>query len=325
MELPRRQFLQLAAASAVLPAVSHIARAQTYPTRPVRIIVGFSAGGTADIIARVTGQWLSERLPQPFVIENRTGAGGNIGTEAVVKAPPDGYTLLLVAPTNAINAMLYDKLDFNFIRDIAPVASVMRTPGVMEVNPSFPAKTVPEFIAYAKANPGKLNMAIGGIGTAQHTYGELFKMLAGVDLVPVFYRGSRPALTDLIGGRVHVLFDILPSSMGFIGAGTVRALAVSTATRWEMLPDIPTIAEFVPGYEASSWYGIGAPSNTPAEIVETLNKEINAGLTDPKFKARLAAVGGTVLPGTPADFKKLIADETEKWGKVIRAANIKPG
>jgi tripartite-type tricarboxylate transporter receptor subunit TctC len=325
MKPPRRRFLQLAAASVALPALSRIARAQSYPTKPVRIIVGFSAAGTADIIARVTGQWLSERLPQQFVIENRTGAGGNIGTEAVVKAPPDGYTLLLVAPTNAINAMLYDKLDFNFIRDIAPVASVMRTPGVMEVNPSFPAKTVPEFIAYAKANPGKLNMAIGGIGTAQHTYGELFKMLAGVDLVPVFYRGSRPALTDLIAGRVQVLFDILPSSMGFIKAGTVRALAVSTATRWETLPDIPTIAEFVPGYEASSWYGIGAPSNTPAEIVEKLNKEINAGLTDPKFKLQLAAVGGMALPGSPADFKKLIADETEKWGKVIRAANIKAG
>jgi tripartite-type tricarboxylate transporter receptor subunit TctC len=325
MKPPRRRFLQLAAAAVALPAVSRIARAQSYPTKPVRIIVGFSAGGTADIIARVTGQWLSERLPQQFVVENRTGAGGNIGTEAVVKAPPDGYTLLLVAPTNAINAMLYDKLDFNFIRDIAPVASVMRTPGVMEVNPSFPAKTVPEFIAYAKANPGKLNMAIGGIGTAQHTYGELFKMLAGVDLVPVFYRGSRPALTDLIAGRVQVLFDILPSSMGFIKAGTVRALAVSTATRWETLPDIPTIAEFVPGYEASSWYGIGAPINTPAEIVEMLNKEINAGLTDPKFKAQLAAVGGMALPGSQADFKKLIADETEKWGKVIRAANIKAG
>jgi len=325
MKPPRRRFLQLAAAAVALPAVSRIARAQSYPTKPVRIIVGFSAGGTADIIARVTGQWLSERLPQQFVVENRTGAGGNIGTEAVVKAPPDGYTLLLVAPTNAINAMLYDKLDFNFIRDIAPVASVMRTPGVMEVNPSFPAKTVPEFIAYAKANPGKLNMAIGGIGTAQHTYGELFKMLAGVDLVPVFYRGSRPALTDLIAGRVQVLFDILPSSMGFIKAGTVRALAASTATRWETLPDIPTIAEFVPGYEASSWYGIGAPSNTPAEIVEKLNKEINAGLTDPKFKLQLAAVGGMALPGSPADFKKLIADETEKWGKVIRAANIKAG
>src|ERR1019366_3346812 len=325
MKPPRRRFLQLSAAAVALPAVSRIARAQSYPTKPVRIIVGFSAGGTADIIARVTGQWLSERLPQQFVVENRTGAGGNIGTEAVVKAPPDGYTLLLVAPTNAINAMLYDKLDFNFIRDIAPVASVMRTPGVMEVNPSFPAKTVPEFIAYAKANPGKLNMAIGGIGTAQHTYGELFKMLAGVDLVPVFYRGSRPALTDLIAGRVQVLFDILPSSMGFIKAGTVRALAVSTATRWETLPDIPTIAEFVPGYEASSWYGIGAPSNTPAEIVEKLNKEINAGLTDPKFKLQLAAVGGMALPGSPADFKKLIADESEKWGKVIRAANIKAG
>ena len=325
MKPPRRRFLQLAAAAVALPAVSRIARAQSYPTKPVRIIVGFSAGGTADIVARVVGQWLSERLRQQFVIENRTGAGGNIGTEAVVKAPPDGYTLLLVAPTNAINAMLYDKLDFNFIRDIAPVASVMRTPGVMEVNPSFPAKTVPEFIAYAKANPGKLNMAIGGIGTAQHTYGELFKMLAGVDLVPVFYRGSRPALTDLIAGRVQVLFDILPSSMGFIKAGTVRALAVSTATRWETLPDIPTIAEFVPGYEASSWYGIGAPSNTPAEIVEKLNKEINAGLTDPKFKLQLAAVGGMALPGSPADFKKLIADESEKWGKVIRAANIKAG
>ena len=323
MKLPRRRFLHLAAGAAALPAVSRIARAQTYPTRPVRLIVGFSAGGTADIIARVVGQWLSDRLGQQFVIENRPGAGGNIGTEAVVKAPPDGYTLLLVAPTNAVNATLYKKLNFNFIRDIAPVASIMRTPGVMEVNPLFPAKTVPEFIAYAKANPGKINMAIGGIGTAQHTYGELFKMMAGVDLVPVFYRGSRPALNDLIAGRVQVLFDILPSSMGFIRAGKVRALAVSTATRWAELPDIPTVGEFVPGYEASSWYGIGAPNNTPAEIIENLNKEINVGLTDPKFKERLNALGGTVLTGSPADFVKLIADETEKWGKVIRAANIK--
>jgi tripartite-type tricarboxylate transporter receptor subunit TctC len=291
----------------------------------VRLIVGFSAGGTADVVARVMGQWLSERLRQQFVIENRPGAGGNIGTEAVVKARPDGYTLLLVGPTNAINATLYDKLDFNFTRDIAPVASIMRTPGVMEVNPLFPAETVPEFIAYAKANPGKINMAIGGIGTAYHIYGELFKMMAGVDLFPVFYRGSRLALNDLIAGRVQVLFDVLPSSMGFIRAGKVRALAVSTATRSEALPDIPTVGEFVPGYEASSWYGIGVPNNTPAEIVENLNKEINAGLTDPKFKVHLTALGGTVLTGSPADFVKLIADETEKWGKVIRAANIKAG
>jgi tripartite-type tricarboxylate transporter receptor subunit TctC len=325
MKLPRRRFLHLAVGAAALPIVSRIAKAQTYPTRPVRLIVGFSAGGTADVVARVMGQWLSERLRQQFVIENRPGAGGNIGTEAVVKAPPDGYTLLLVGPTNAINATLYDKLDFNFTRDIAPVASIMRTPGVMEVNPLFPAETVPEFIAYAKANPGKINMAIGGIGTAYHIYGELFKMMAGVDLFPVFYRGSRPALNDLIAGRVQVLFDVLPSSMGFIRAGKVRALAVSTATRSEVLPDTPTVGEFVPGYEASSWYGIGVPNNTPAEIVENLNKEINAGLTDPKFKVRLTALGGTVLTGSPADFVKLIADETEKWGKVIRAANIKAG
>jgi tripartite-type tricarboxylate transporter receptor subunit TctC len=323
VKLLRRQFLRLAAASAVAPLASRTVRAQAYPTRPVRVIVGFSAGGTADILARVTGEWLSERLGQPFVIEDRPGAGGNIGTEAVVNAPADGYTLLLIAPAHAVNGMLYDKLPFDFVRDIAPVASIMRTPGVMEVNPTFPAATVPEFIAYAKANPGKINMAIGGLGTAQHTYGELFKVMAGVNLVPVYYRGSRPALSDLIGGRVHVMFDILPSSVAFIKAGQVRALAVTTATRVDVLPDTPTIGEFVPGYEASSWYGIGAPRHTPMEIIETLNKAINAGLADPKFKARLSDLGGTVLAGSPADFADLIAAETKKWGDVITTANIR--
>jgi tripartite-type tricarboxylate transporter receptor subunit TctC len=323
VDIPRRQLLRSAAAAAFLPVSSRVAGAETYPTRPVRLIVGFSAGGTADILARVTGEWLSERLGQQFVIEDRPGAGGNIGTEAVVNAVPDGHTLLLIVPAHAINAMLYDKLTFDFVRDIAPVASIMRTPGVMEVNPAFPAKTVPEFIAYAKANPGKINMAIGGLGTAQHTYGELFKVMAGVNLVPVYYRGSRPALSDLIAGRVQVMFDILPSSVAVIKAGQARALAVTTATRVDVLPDVPTVGEFVPGYEASSWYGIGAPRNTPAEIIATLNTAINAGLADPKFRARLADLGGTVLAGSPSDFEKLIAAETKKWGDVITTANIK--
>ena len=287
-------------------------------------IVGFAAGGAPDILARLMGQWLSERLGQPFVIENRPGAGSNIATEAVVRAPPDGYTLLLVSPANAINATLYDKLNFNFIRDIAPVAGIIREPHVMVVNPSVPAKTVPEFIAYAKANPGKLNMASAGNGTAAHVAGELFKMMTGVDMVHVPYRGAAPALTDLLGGQVQVMFAAMPASIEYIRAGKLRALAVTTATRSEALPDIPTVGEFVPGYEASAWFGVGAPKNTPAEIIDKLNKEINAALADPKIKARLADLGGTVLPGSPADFGKLIADETEKWGKVIRAANIKP-
>jgi tripartite-type tricarboxylate transporter receptor subunit TctC len=324
MKLPRRRhFLHLAAGAVALPAVSRIAWAQAYPTRPVRIIVGFPGGSPSDIGARLIGQWLSERLGQPFVIENRPGAGSNVGTEFVVRAPPDGYTLLMVTATNAVNATLYDQLNFNFISDIAPVASIVRNPGVMVVNPSFPAKTVPEFIAYAKANPGKINMATAGLGTNQHIYGELFKVMAGVDLVPVHYRGSPPALTDLLGGQVQVIFDVLLSSITYIKAGKLRALAVTTATRSAALPDIPTVGEFVPGYEASGWQGIGAPRNTPAEIVDKLNREINAGLADPTMKARITDLGGTVFISSPADFGKVIAADTEKWGKVIRAANIK--
>jgi tripartite-type tricarboxylate transporter receptor subunit TctC len=323
MKFPRRTFLQLAAGTAALPAVSRFAWAQAYPTRPVRIIFGFAAGGAGDITARLIGQWLSERFGQQFIVENRPGAGGNIGAEAVVRAPPDGYTLLLVGNSSAINATLYDKLNFNVVRDIAPVASISREPNVMVVNPSVPAKTVPEFIAYAKANAGKLNMASGGNGSPSHVSGELFKMMAGVNLVHVPYRGAGPALTDLFGGQVQVYFAVMGSSVEYISAGKLRALAVTTATRSEALPDIPTMNEFVPGYEASAFYGLGSPKNTPAEIVDRLNKEINAALADSKIKARLAELGGTVLPGSPADFGKLIADETEKWGKVIRATNIK--
>jgi tripartite-type tricarboxylate transporter receptor subunit TctC len=317
MKLLRRQFLHLAAGAVALPAVSHIAMAQTYPTRPVHIIVPFAAGGPTDILARLMGQWLSERLGQPFVIENRPGAGGNIGTEAVVRAPPDGYTLLLVGAFNAINATLYEKLNFNFIRDIAPVGSIMRAVYVMEVNPSVPAKTVPEFIAYAKANPGKLNMASAGNGTPQHVSGELFKMMAGINMTHVPYRGSAPALTDLLGGHVQVMFDNMTSSLEYIRAGKLRPLAVTTATRSVALPDIPTVGDFVPGFEASAQFGLGAPRNTPVDVIEKLNKEINAGLADPKIKARLADFGGTVLALSPADFGKLIADETEKWGREV--------
>jgi tripartite-type tricarboxylate transporter receptor subunit TctC len=324
MKLPRRTFLHLAAGAAALPAVSPVARAQTYPTRTVRLIVGFPAGSAADIIARLIGQRLSERLGQPFVIENRPGAGSNIGTEVVVRAPPDGYTLLYVANTNAINGTLYEKLNFDFIRDIAPVAGTNRSPLVMEVNPSFPAKRVPEFIAYAKANPGKINMASAGNGTTTHMAGELFKLMAGVNLTHVPYRGSPQATTDLLGGQVQVMFDVMASSIEHIKAGELRALAVTTARRSDALPDTPTVGEFVPGYEAISWGGIGAPKNTPAEIVEKLNKEINAGLADPNMKTRLADLGTEPLPMTPAEFGKLIADDTQKWGKVIRAANIKP-
>jgi tripartite-type tricarboxylate transporter receptor subunit TctC len=323
MKLPRRNFLHLAAGAAALPAVSRIAWAQAYPSRPVRIIAPFAPAGNTDLLARLIGQWLSERLGQPFIIENRPGAGTNIGTEAVVRAPADGYTLLLISPSAAINATLYDKLNFVFLRDIAPVAGVIRAPLVMEVNPTVPAKTVPEFIAYAKANPGKLTMASPGIGTACHVFGELFKMMAGVKMVHVPYRGTGPALTDLIGGQVQIFFDGLPTSLEHIRSGKLRALAVTTATRSDVLPDIPTLSDFLQGYEASLWFGFGAPKNTPSEIVNKLNEEINAALDDPKMKARLADLGGTVLPGSPADFGKLIADETEKWGKVIRAANIK--
>jgi tripartite-type tricarboxylate transporter receptor subunit TctC len=324
MKLPRRNFLHLAAGAAALPALPRIARAQAYPTRPVRIIVGFPAGGGIDIVARLMGQWLSERLGQPFVIDNRPGAATNIATEAVVRAAADGYTLLLVHSSNAMNATLYEKLNFNFIRDIAPVASIMVVPNVMLVHPSVPAKTVPEFIAYAKANPGKINLASGGIGGPSHVAGELFKMMAGIDLVHVPYRGGGPALTDLLGGQVQVYFATTVASIEYIRAGRLRALAVASATRSETLPDIPTVGEFVPGYEAPTWYGLGTPKNTPAEIVAKLNKEINAALADPNMKTRLADLGGDVLALSPADFGKLIADDTEKWGKVIRAANIKP-
>ena len=323
MSLPRRRFLQLTVGAAALPLVCRIAAAQAYPTRPVRIIVGFASGGNLDIIARLLGQWLSERFGHPFVVENRPGGGGNIGTEAVVRAPPDGYTLLLVGTPNMINATLYEKLNFNFIRDIAPVASIDRVPLVMIVNPAFPANSVPEFIASAKANPRKVNMASAGIGTGQHVAGELFKMMAGVDMTHVPYRSAGPALADLIGGQVQVMFDGLPASIEHIRAGRLRALAVTTATRLEVLPDIPTVGDFVPGYEASGVHGIGAPKNTPAEIVDKLNKEINAALADPKMKARLADLGVAALPGSPAVFGKLIAEETDKWAKVIRFAGLK--
>jgi tripartite-type tricarboxylate transporter receptor subunit TctC len=324
MRLPRRRFLHLAGGAAALPAVSHTAWAQTYPARPVHIIVGFSAGGPNDILARLIGEWLSKRFSQPFVIENRPGAGSNLATEAVVRAPPDGYTLLLVGSPNAINATLYDKLDFNFIRDIAPVASFVRGALVMVVHPSVPARTVPEFVTYAKANPGKLSYGSGGVGGITHITAELFKMMACIDMVHVPYRGVAPALTDLLGGQVQVLFTNPALLVPHIRAGKLRALAITTATRLETLPDIPTAGEFVSGYEASSFFGVGAPRNTPAEIVDKLNKEIDAGLADPKIKARLAELDGTVLGGSPADFGKLIAEETEKWGKVIRAANVKP-
>jgi tripartite-type tricarboxylate transporter receptor subunit TctC len=323
MMLIRREFLRLAGAVLGAPAVPLIARAQTYPSRPVRIVVGFAAGGSNDIYARVMGQWLSERVGQAFVVENRPGAGNNVATEAVVKAAPDGYTLLLVNPANAINATLYDRLNFNFIRDIAPVASMIRQPLVMLVNPSVPAKTIPEFIAYATANPNKINMASGGNGSVNHLAGELFKMMAGVNLIHIPYRGAGPALADLLGGQVHLFFGGVASSAEYVRAGKLRALAVTTTTRSESLPNIPIVSEFVPGYEASDWFGLGVPKGTPAEIVDKLNEEIRAGLADPKIKTRLADLGGVVLPGSPADFGKLIADETEKWGKVIRAADVK--
>jgi tripartite-type tricarboxylate transporter receptor subunit TctC len=323
MKLPRRNFLHLAAGAAALPAVSRLARAQDYPARPVRLIVGFAPGGTTDITARLIGQWLSERLGQQFVIENRTGAATNIATEAVVRAPADGYTLLLVTASNAINATLYDKLTFNFIRDIAPVAGVIRYPLVMQVNPSFPAKTVLEFISHAKSNPGKISYGSGGIGTSIHVASELFKMMAGVDMIHVPYRGGAPAMTDLMAGQVQVVFNPVPESMEFIRAGKLRPLAVTTATRSEVLPDVPTVGDFVPGYEASALQGIGAPKDTPAQIVEKLNKEINAGLADSKLKARFADLGATVFVVSPTDFGKFIADETEKWAKVIKFAGAK--
>jgi tripartite-type tricarboxylate transporter receptor subunit TctC len=323
MKPSRRRFLHLAAGASALPAVSRIARAQSYPTRPVRLIVPFAPGGTTDIIARLMGQWLSERLGQQLIIENRPGAGSNIGTEAVVRAPADGYTLLMVSITAAVNATLYDNLNFNFIRDIAPLASIMRVPNVMEVNPSVTARTVPEFIAYAKANPGKINMASVGNGSSPHVFGELFKAMTGIDMVHVPYRGGAPALTDLLGGQVQVMFDNVTNSIEYIRAGRLRPLAVTTASRSEALPDIPTIGEFVPGYEASAWFGVGAPKSTPAEIIDKLNKEVNAALADAKVRARLADLGSVPMPMTPAEFGKFIGDETEKWGKVVKFAGIK--
>ena len=323
MKLPRRNFLDLAAGAAALPAVSRIAWAQAYPTRPVRLIAPFPAGGVVDLFSRLIGQPLSERLGQPVIIENRAGADGNVGTEAVVRASPDGYTLLLITSTNAINQTLYDKLNFDFVRDIAPVASIVRGIGVLEVHPSFPAKTVPEFIAYVKANPGRVNMASGGIGSSQHIYGELFKMMAGVDIVHVPYRGGGPTLTDLLAGQVPVMFDTIATSMEQIKAGKLRALAVTSATRSEVLPDIPTIREFVPGYEATGWQGIGAPRNTPPEIIDRLHREINACLDDPRVKARIVELGYLVFKTSQTEFTRFVGESIEKWAKVIRAANMR--
>jgi tripartite-type tricarboxylate transporter receptor subunit TctC len=325
MKLPRRRFLHLAAGAAALSAVSRFARAQAYPSRPVRLVVGWPAGSPPDILARLMGRWLSERLGQPFVVEDRPGAGSNIGTEAAARAAADGYTLLQVTSSNVWNVSLYDTLNFNFIRDIVPIASIYRAMGVMEVNTSFPARTVPEFIAYAKANPGKINMASAGSGGVGHIYGELFKMMTGVDMLHVPYRGNGLALAALFAGDAQVMFDSLATSIEHVRAGKLRALAVTSATRSEVLPDIPTVGDFVPGYEASAFQGIGAPKNTPVEIVDRLNKEINAGLTDPSMRARLSDLGGMPMQMTPADFGKFIAEETEKWGKVIRTANIKAG
>jgi tripartite-type tricarboxylate transporter receptor subunit TctC len=323
MKLPRRKFLHLAAGAAALPAVSRIARAQAYPSRPVRIIVGFAAGGPADVIARLIGQWLSERLGQPIIVENRPGAAGNIGTEIGVRAPPDGYTLFMALSVNAINAAVYEKLPFNFIRDTAPVASIASIPLIMEVNPSVPVKTVPEFIAYAKANPGKINMASGGSGTPAHVAGELFKMMAGINMVHVPYRGEGLALPDLISGQLQAMFSVMSASLGYIKAGKLRALAVTTAKRQELLPDVSTVGEFLPGYEARGWYGIVVPKATPVNIIEKLNQEINAALADPTMKTRLTDLGCAVFAGSPADFGKFIAEETEKWAKVVKFAGIK--
>jgi len=323
MKFLRRRFLQLLGAAFALPAASRIAAAQTYPNRPVRLIIGYPPGGSADITARLVAQWLAERLGQPFVIENRPGAGTNLATEAAVRAAPDGYTLFLVAPANAINATLYDKLNYNFIRDIAPVAGLIRFPNVVVVHPSVPAKTIPEFIAYAKANPGKLNMASSGNGSTIHMSGELFKMLTGVNLVHVPYRGGAPALTDLLGGQVQVMFDNLPTSAEYVKSGKLRGLAVTSTARSEVLPDLPTVNEFVPGYEASAWYGIGVPKETPAEIIDKLNKVINAILADPASKARFSELGASLLPCSPVDFGKFVAQETEKWAKVVKFCGAK--
>jgi tripartite-type tricarboxylate transporter receptor subunit TctC len=324
MSILRRQFLQLTAGAASLTVVVTVAGAQAYPSRPMRLVVGFPAGTATDIVARLMGQWLAERLGQPVVIDNRPGAGSNLGTEAVAKAPPDGYTILLGGAANAINATLYPKLNFNFIRDIAPVATIIRQPDIMLVNPSVPAKTVPEFIAYAKANPGKINMASSGIGTVPHVAGELFKMMAGIDIVHVPYRGSAPALTGLLAGQVQMIFLAPSASIEFIQDGKLRPLAVTAATRLTLLPDVPTVGDFLPGYEASSWWGVGVPRNTPVEIVGRLNNEINTGLADPKMRARLAELGGGIFASSPAEFGALIASETEKWAKVVKLAGIKP-
>jgi tripartite-type tricarboxylate transporter receptor subunit TctC len=324
MNLGRRRFLRLAACAAAMPAASRIATAQSYPMRQVRIFVPFAAGGNVDLIARMMGQLLSERLGQPFIIENRAGAGTNIGTEAVVRAPADGYTLLLVSPPAAINATLYEKLNFNFIRDIAPVASLIRAPFVMEVNASVPAETVPEFIAYAKSNPDKVNMASAGVGSGPHLAGELFKIMSGTNIPVVHYRGAGPALNDLIGGQVQLYFDAIPASIEHIRVGSLRPLAVTTPKRSELLPETPPLSDFLTGYDVHFWSGIGAPKKTPDEVVDRLNREINAVLADPKVMARIADLGGTAHPGSPSDFGKFIADETERWAKVIRAANIKP-
>ena len=323
MSLARRRFLQLAGAAVAAPAVTRAAWAQSYPARPVRLIIGYTPGGSADLTSRLIAQWLSERLGQSFVVESRPGGGTNIATEAVVRSPPDGYTLLLVAPANAINATLYEKLNYDFIRDMAPVAGLIRFPNVMEVNPSVPAKSVPEFIAYAKANPGKINYASSGNGSTIQMSAELFKMMVGVDMVHVPYRGGAPALTDMLSGQVQVMFDNLPTSIEHIRAGKLRPLAITSATRSELLPEVPALADFVPGYESSAWYGVGAPRNTPLEIIDRLNKEINAILAEPKVKARIADMGATLVAGSPADFGKLVADETEKWGKVVRFAGVK--
>ena len=324
MRLPRRHFLRLAAGAAALPAVSRVALAQAYPSRPVRIVVAYAAGGGVDITARLIGQWLSERLGQSFITENRPGGGGNIGTEAVVNAAPDGYTLVLATVPNAVNATLYEKLNFNFIRDIAPVAGIIRVPMAILLHPSVPAKTVPEFIAYAKANPGKVNMASAGTGSAPHMAGELFNVMAGVNMVHVPYRGQGPALSDLLGGQVHVLFATTPGTVDYIRTGKLRALAVTTAARAQVLPELPPVADFVPGYEASQWYGVGAPRNTPADIINKLNTEINAALTDTAMKTRFADLGGEPLTGSPAEFGKFLVEETEKWAKVVKFAGLRP-
>jgi tripartite-type tricarboxylate transporter receptor subunit TctC len=323
MKFPRRQFLHLAAGAAALPAVSRVAWAQSYPSRPVRVVVGAAPGGANDIIIRAMGRWLSERLGQQFIIENRPGGSNNLGTEVVVRAPADGYTLLAISGVNVVNTVLFDKLNFNFIRDIAPVAGTMRAPLVMVVNPSFPAKIIPEFIAYARANPGKLNFASGGTGTAPHMSGELFKVMTGVNMVHVPYRGEGLALTDLLGGQVQVMFSASSVSLESVKAAKLRALGVTTSARWEAMPDIPTVSEFVPGFEASAWFGVGAPKDTPAETIDKLNNAINAALADPNIKARIADLGGDPFRSSPADLGEFIVEESEKWGKVVRAANIK--